>query len=114
MTSALLSAGYDGVTVQTPTVTTVTDEGNGSNNGGGSDSSSGSGGSIGVIAGAIVGGVVLIGSIVALVRCLQRKIRTGGTSRPCVIPSPGTGASRHDPNHMQDDIHPRADPSGIV
>jgi hypothetical protein len=124
MTSALLSAGYAGVTVQTPTVTTVTDadEGSGSSNGGGSDSSSdsnsdsssGGDGGIGVIAGAVVGGIVLIGGTVALVLCLQRMIRTGGTSRLRVIPTSDTDASRRDPNHMstQDDVHLGAGPSG--
>jgi hypothetical protein len=111
MTATLSSAGYAGVSVQVPAVTTISD---GSNSGAGSKSSSSAGdGNVPLIAGAAAGGVVLIGGIVALVLCLQMKKRTGGDSSPAgVVSYPATDASRYDPNCAltQDDARHAAAP----
>jgi hypothetical protein len=97
MTATLLRAGYVGVAMQAPVVTTASDGGS-SNSGAGAGTSGSSGtgagagdGNVAVIAGAAAGGVVLIGGIVALVLCLRMKKRTGD-SRARLAPMGGSGA----------------------
>jgi hypothetical protein len=101
VTTTLKESGYAGEALQAPVVITVsTGTGAGSTSDSGSSSNSGGSGggdgNIGVIAGAVAGGVVLIGGIAALVLCLQMKKQAPGASRSRLLPNSAADTSRYD------------------